>query len=351
MKILVGMSGGVDSAVVAALLKRDGHEVFGYTLKLLETTKGDESEGCCTFKDIRDAQMVCDTIGIEYLVTNWKKVFKTNVIDQYVAGAKEGIAYNPCVTCNSTVKLPVLFAVANHLHCDMVATGHYARIKNGRIARAANLAKDQSYFLWEADPKILERFVFPLGDIPSKDDTRKLAEEFGLTSVSKKKDSHDLCFFEGGTKTEFLEKHIPPATGKFVDNSTGKVVGTHEGFSNFVPGQRAKIAGSSSPRFVLKVLPSSNEVLVGSKEDAGVTEVIINRSRIVSGATDIPLWGVMRYRGVPAPIKAIRPLPGDLDNSRMVVEFQEMVFGVSPGQSLVFYGEDDTVFGGGVIEK
>ena len=205
-KVLVGLSGGVDSAVVAALLKRQGHEVFGYTLKLLETTS-EESEGCCTFKDIRDARMVCDQMGIEYLVTNWKQQFKKNVIDRYLDGAKQGIAYNPCVTCNSTIKLPVLAAVANHFGCEYIATGHYARVNNGRITKAKNIKKDQSYFLFATTRPQLDFLRFPLGAM-SKDETRAHAERFGLP-VAEKPDSQDICFVPGGDYASVVQKLRP----------------------------------------------------------------------------------------------------------------------------------------------
>lgn len=343
-KVLVGLSGGVDSAVVAALLKQQGHEVYGYTLKLLEATSED-SEGCCTFKDIRDARLICDKMGIEYLVTNWKQHFKKNIIDKYVQGARDGIAYNPCVACNSTVKLPVLVAVANHFGCDYVATGHYARVQNGRIARAKNLKKDQSYFLWETPTHLVDRFLFPLGEFDSKEDTRAMAREFGL-HVADKKDSTDLCFLEGGTKDAFLAKHginTETNSGEFID-STGTVVGKHNGFAHYVTGQRASIGGASSPRYVLNVLPASNHVVVGSREQASTTNVRLGASRMDYAGDVKDITAVLRYHSSPVPVEAIRCLPDGTTELTLGVP----VFGAAAGQSCVFYRGEEVV-GGGTI--
>ena len=339
-KILVGLSGGVDSAVVAGLLKRQGHEVYGYTLKLLETTSED-SEGCCTFKDIRDARMVCDQMGIEYLVTNWKQQFKKNVIDRYLDGAKQGIAYNPCVTCNSTIKLPVLAAVANHFGCEYIATGHYARVNNGRITKAKNQKKDQSYFLWETPASVVSRLIFPLGDFDSKDDTRALAREFGL-HVAEKKDSTDLCFLGGGTKEEFLERNdVVSSGGNFVDVD-GKVVGKHNGYTKYVAGQRAGIGGGS-PRYVLNVVPSTGNVVVGSRAQASSRNLFLTNARIDSGVGVEGVVAVTRYHSAPVPVEAITSSGEGIN-----VILRDSVFGAAKGQSCVFYRGDEVV-GGGVI--
>lgn len=338
-KILVGLSGGVDSAVVAAILKQQGHEVFGYTLKLLETTSED-SEGCCTFKDIRDARMVCDQMGIEYIVTNWKQQFKKSVVDRYVEGAKQGITYNPCVTCNSTIKLPVLAAVANHFGCEYIATGHYARVTNGRITRAKNLKKDQSYFLWETPASVVSRLMFPLGDFDSKDDTRALAREFNL-HVAEKKDSTDLCFL-GGTKQEFLERNgVVSSSGNFVDID-GKVVGKHNGYTKYVAGQRAGIAGNGNARYVLNTVYSSGNVVVGTREQASSRSLFLTNARIDPKVVK-NIAAVVRYHASPVAVEAIRS-----SDEGVNVTLGEAVFGAAKGQSCVFYSGDEVV-GGGVI--
>jgi tRNA-specific 2-thiouridylase len=340
-KVLVGLSGGVDSAVVAALLKQQGHEVFGYTLKLLETTSED-SEGCCTFKDIRDARMVCDQMGIEYLVTNWKQQFKKNVIDRYLDGAKQGIVYNPCVTCNSTIKLPVLAAVANHFGCEYIATGHYARVNNGRITKAKNLKKDQSYFLWETPASVVSRLIFPLGDFDSKDDTRALAREFGL-HVADKKDSTDLCFLGGGTKEEFLERNnVVSSVGNFIDVD-GKIVGKHEGFTKYVAGQRTGVDNNGRRRYVLNIVSSSGDIMVGSREQASSRTLFLTNARIDAGVNCENITAIIRYHSAPV---AVETITNSGDN--LQVTLRDAVFGAAKGQSCVFYHGDEVV-GGGVI--
>ena len=341
-KVLVGLSGGVDSAVVAALLKQQGHEVYGYTLKLLETLDSDEGEGCCTFKDIRDARMVCDKMGIEYLVTNWKQVFKKNVIDRYLEGAKQGIAYNPCVTCNSTIKLPVLAAVANHFGCEYIATGHYARVSNGRITKAKNLKKDQSYFLWETPTSVVSRLIFPLGDFDSKDDTRAIAREFGL-HVAEKKDSTDLCFLAGGTKNDFLERNnVISSVGNIVDVD-GQVLGKHEGYTKYVTGQRIGGVSSTDRKYVLNVLPSDGTVVVGTREQANTTNLKLINSRIDFNDDLTNVVAVTRYHSSPVPVEAITSIADGVN-----VTLKQSVFGAAKGQSCVFYRNDEVV-GGGII--
>lgn len=347
MKILVGMSGGVDSAVVAALLASQNNEVVAYTLKLLETFSVDDEEqnsGCCSFEDIRDATRVCDKIGgIFHVVQNWKHQFFQKVIAPYIQGAASGTTTNPCITCNSEIKIPVLVAVANQMGCEKVATGHYARIKNGKIARAANLKKDQSYFLWNLTSDIISRLVFPLGEVTDKQNTRDMATKFNL-HIAAKKDSTDLCFLRGGTKEQFLsENGVNSTSGSFVDTE-GKTVGTHKGYTKYVPGQKT---GLAQAKYVLRVVPETNTIVVGDKETNGVTTVTISQARWVDGIKPSldALEGVCRYHQAPVGIKSITENP---DTNTWTVEFNAPVFGITSGQHLVFY-QDDCVMGGGIF--
>ena len=348
-KILVGMSGGVDSAVVAAILAKQGHEVTAYTLKLLESFSDDEdnNSGCCSFEDIKDATRVCDKIGgISHIVQNWKSQFFQKVITPYINGAKEGVTTNPCITCNSSIKIPVLMAVAAKLGCSKVATGHYARVSsNGKIKRAINLKKDQSYFLWDLTPDIISRLVFPLGEVTDKQDTRELAREFNL-HISEKKDSTNLCFLKGGTKEEFLKENgVVSEPGNFV-SVNGTVLGKHQGYTKYVPGQRTGLNSSNGARFVLNVVPETNTIVVGDKTTDGVSTVTINNAKWVDGTKPVvdTLEGVCRYHSAPVGIKSI------IENSdnTWTVEFNTPVFGITKGQHLVFY-QDDCVMGGGVF--
>lgn len=340
------MSGGVDSAVVAAMLNQQGYEVLGYTLKLLEEENGDNS-GCCSFKDIRDATMVCGDIGIDHIVQNWKQVFKKDVIDRYVSGAKAGITYNPCVTCNSSVKLPVLVAVANHFGCEYVATGHYARVRDGKILRAVNLEKDQSYFLWNTPSHLLNRFLFPLGDIPSKTDTRSLARSFNL-HVADKKDSTDLCFLANTTKEQFLEKHgVPSVEGTFIDASNGAILGKHKGYTRYVLGQRANIGGAGQPRYVLDIIPNTNKIIVGNQNQGRSSSLMLADARMTLPGDLSDLTAVIRYHSPSASVKAISCFSNDHIPSGIFLELDRPVH-AARGQSCVIYNGDEVV-GGGII--
>lgn len=340
-KVIVGLSGGVDSAVAAAILKQKGYNVIGVTLSLLSYTKED-SVGCCSFNDTIDATKVCDLIGIEHLVVSRRKNFKAQVIDPFVSGHKQGVYHNPCITCNNTVKIPTLINFAKHLGASHVATGHYARIIDGKIAKGKDGNKDQSYFLWELSSKeITDHLMFPLGDM-TKVEVRAIAENMGLP-VAAKKDSTNLCFLEGGTKAEFLAKHdIHPQKGNVLDGN-GNVVGTHDGVHGFIPGQRLPIqSGDGKAKFVLKVIPDTNTILMGSKDELLTDKVAVHSIKWTDGAapksfTDIK--AVCRYRQAPIPVEGIQ---GD------TVFLGGNVYGATPGQSIVFY-KGDCVIGGGII--
>lgn len=354
-KILVGMSGGVDSAVVAAILAKQGNEVIAYTLKLLESFSVDEdgeednSKGCCSFEDIKDATRVCDKIGgINHVVQNWKSQFYQTVIKPYIDGARDGVTTNPCITCNSSIKIPVLMAVAAKLGCSKVATGHYARVSSDgkHIMRAANLKKDQSYFLWDLTPDIISRLMFPLGEVSDKEDTREMAREFNL-HISEKKDSTNLCFLKGGTKEEFLSKNgVVSEPGNFVDTN-GTVLGKHQGYTKYVPGQRTGLNSANGARFVLNVVADTNTVVVGDKSSDGLSTVTINNAKWVDGTKPSldALEGVCRYHSAPVGIKSISE---NSDDNTWTVEFNTPVFGITKGQHLVFY-QNDCVMGGGVF--
>ena len=345
-KVLIGLSGGVDSAVAATLLKQQGYEVIGVTLKLLEYTN-EESIGCCTAADVIDATRVCDTVGVEHLVISRKKSFKQKIIDTYLDGHRQGVFHNPCITCNTTIKLPSLFEIADHMGIPYVATGHYARIENGLIKRAKDLSKDQSYFLWETPPEQINRLLFPLGEY-TKTEVRELARKFGLR-VADKKDSTNLCFLEGGTKEEFMERHnVGTEQGEIIDNQTGTVLGHHAGYSKYVPGQRTGIGASASgkPRYVLRVIPSTNQVVVGTKEEAASNVASIRNARWINGSPSTLLRGICRY-GQKENLPDVQITSCNEDN--WTVKFNTDIHGIASGQSLVLYDTNDCVVGGGFL--
>lgn len=339
-KVIVGLSGGVDSAVAAAILKEKGFDVVGVTLSLLTYTSED-SVGCCSFNDTIDATKVCDIIGIEHLVVSRRKNFKAQVIDPYIAGHKAGIVHNPCVTCNNQVKIPTLVDFAKHLGANYVATGHYAKVIDGKIVRGDDANKDQSYFLWDLPRETVKHLLFPLGEM-NKSEVRDIAHKLGLP-VAAKKDSTNLCFLEGGTVNDFLNKHgVDFPSGNIIDTQ-GNLLGTHKGINGFVPGQRLPMAsGDGKPKFVLKVIPEKDTIMVGSKEETYRNTVEIARYGWVDGVAPTSFEGinaVCRYRQSPIPVLSIQGQTVFLDGT---------VSGATPGQSIVFY-KGDTVIGGGIL--
>ena len=347
-KVLVGLSGGVDSAVAALLLKQQGYEVVGVTLSLLTYTKED-GEGCCTFNDVLDATKVCDVLGIEHLVISRRKQFKELVIDPFLEGHKHGVFHNPCVTCNTTVKLPTLVQIADHMGIPYVATGHYARTDKatGLLCKALDASKDQTYFLWELSTDLIKRCLFPLGDL-HKTEVRAMAEAAGLVSVSQKKDSTNLCFLEGGTKQEFLEKNgIHPAKGQVLDKDNN-VLGTHNGYSSYVTGQRAPVTSKDGkPRYVLKVLADTNTLVVGSKEETTARTVRVNNTRWVGQPwLNTPVMVSTRYSHDPA--SAVEAVITEEETGWVVTATTSTFQSPTTGQSLVVY-KDNLLVGGGKI--
>lgn len=222
-RVVVGMSGGVDSFAAAKLLVDAGHDVVGLTIKLHQYADDDSSNGgCCTFNDIRDASLCCERLGIEHHVVPMLKPFKQNVIDKYLAAELAGVHINPCVGCNSDIKFPFFYQAAKALKADYIATGHYAKVvalPDGTMAPGIGATKDQSYFLWNVDRRILANTLLPLGNITSKDQTREIVSDV-LARVAKKKDSTDLCFLNGKTRKEYLSEHgidTKPSVGQKVN--------------------------------------------------------------------------------------------------------------------------------------
>lgn len=341
-KVVVGMSGGVDSAVAALLLKQQGYEVIAVTLSLFAYTTED-SGGCCSFNDTIDATKVCDILGIEHLVISRRNKFLNDVIKPYLNGHANGITPNPCVSCNNTIKIPSLVDIAKHIGAQYVATGHYARIIDGKITKGMDPSKDQSYFLWELCSKdIIDHLLFPLGNM-TKAEVREIAAKNNLP-VASKHDSMNLCFLEGKSKEEFLDKHgVGTAHAEVVEQSTNKVLlKSGKGINGYTPGQRlgGYAASDGKPRFVLKVIPETKRVVVGFKEDLATTNIKLNNI-VVSESTnlDAPIYAVCRYKNPPIQIKRI---------NKDSIDLTQPAYGIAPGQSVVFY-QDDMVVGGGII--
>jgi tRNA-specific 2-thiouridylase len=349
------MSGGVDSSVAAAMLVEQGHEVIGVTMQLWpEGVEGGE-QGCCGLTAVDDARRVAQRLGIRYHVTNFRDLFQDRVINDFIREYAAGRTPNPCVRCNQFVKFEALLNRAKQWGADFVATGHYARVdRDGgsgryRLLRAAASKKDQTYALYNLTQDQLAHTLFPLGDLPSKEDTRRLARELGLPTAAKP-DSQEICFIPGNDYRAFLRQHAPEtqAVGEVVDEA-GTVVGSHEGIAQFTRGQRRGI-GAHGPEahFVVDVRPESNQVVIGLGASLYARRFRVEGMNWVSRSGPPDAVG-----GVTAKIRynmADRPCRVVEDECGVLGEFDQPQRAITPGQSAVFY-EGDSVLGGGIVGR
>ncbi len=353
--VLLGMSGGVDSSVAAALLVRQGYDVHGVTLQVWEhedetvaASKRWEERGCCK---VGIARYVAQTLKIPHEVVDTRETFRTGVIDDFVAGYLEGTTPNPCVRCNERVKLRSLVQLADARGFNFVATGHYVRIGESRgapaLQRAADLKKDQSYFLYRLRPSWLTRLLFPVGNM-KKTDVWREAEALGLPT-DELKESQEICFVSHGDYRTFIEKEAPAAKkpGAFVDNE-GRYLGDHDGIAFYTPGQRRGLGIAVGRRlYVQQVQPLTNTVILGTegslhRGQCDVADLNLFDSSLLTGLTEVDVK--VRY-ATPATPATIQPCLGGIFR----IAFHEPQRALSPGQSAVFY-RDDYVLGGGIIQ-
>ena len=352
-KVLVGMSGGVDSSVAAALLKEQGYQVTGATFRLWEPEGADGQP--CGESGIRDAEEVCRTLEIEHRVLDYRETFREKVVEPFVRTYLEGRTPNPCVTCNRTIKLGAFLDTALSLGYDFVATGHYARIREnpqtGRyeLLRGAYLPKDQSYVLYHLNQRQLRHFLLPVGG-RSKDELRALAEQKGL-AVADKPDSQDICFIPDGDHAAFLQRYTGARaeTGFFIDEE-GRPLGRHQGIGRYTLGQRKGLGISlGTPAFVSAIDPAANTVtLVRDESRLLQSHVLIEELNLIPfESLDAPLRAEVRIRYSHRPCGCtVTPLK----DSRARIDFDTPQRAPTPGQAAVFYlGE--TVAGGGTIIK
>ena len=343
-KVLLGMSGGVDSSVSAILLQKEGYEVIGITMALSKET------------DDTDAKAVCKELGIEHHFVDLKSEFKKYVIDNFIKCYANAETPNPCIECNRKLKFGAMFDKAKELGCDYLATGHYANIEYSNkykqyvLKKGDAIGKDQSYVLYTLPEDMLEHIIFPLGKFKTKDEIRKIASDNNFNMVANKPDSEDICFIPDGNYKRFLEENsnIKPKIGNIVLQD-GTVLGKHSGLYNYTIGQRKGLGISyKEPLFVIGFNIRKNEVIVGTKEEAYKDCAIINNINILIKDLDIENLHVKvktRYS-----TKESEAILQELDDNMIKINFIEPEKALTPGQSAVFY-IDDVVIGGGIIKE
>jgi len=354
-KVVVGMSGGVDSSVAACLLKEQGYDVIGVTMQIWQEENPDESSengGCCGLSAVEDARRVAWSLGIPYYVMNFRKEFKEAVMDYFVDEYLHGRTPNPCIACNRFVKWEALLSRSMEIGADYIATGHYARIMklpNGRytIRNSVTAAKDQTYALYNLTQEQLKRTLMPVGDY-TKEEIRQIAERNGL-AVAKKKDSMEICFIPDNDYAGFIEQAAErvPGAGNFVDRD-GNILGRHRGITHYTVGQRKGLNLSMGrPVFVTEIRPETNEVVIGSGEDVFSDRLTCSKVNwmAVDGlhGEERRVTAKIRYSHKGAPC-VIRELPDQTVECR----FETPQRAITPGQAVVFY-EEDHVLGGGTI--
>lgn len=348
-RILVAMSGGVDSSVAAALLKEQGHELIGVTLHLWDASGEEQVGRCCAPEDREDARRSCDALGIPHYVIDERASFRREVVDPFLADYRAGKTPSPCVHCNRKVKLEMLYDLADELGCSHIATGHYARVvhedSGPRLLRGRDLGKDQSYFLFGLEPRLLARMIFPLGEL-LKSETRTHGERLGVPNAQKP-ESQELCFIPDGDVAGFTKRQLGGGAGGLIVDEDGTQLGEHEEIAGFTIGKRRGLAlggGTSGPRYVLKIIPDTRTVVVGEGERLSSSTLRATDARFFRRAPREPFRAKVRIRYRHEPADAlITPAEGGFE-----VKFDEPQRAITPGQAAVIYSGDE-VSGGGFI--
>jgi tRNA-specific 2-thiouridylase len=347
--VVVGMSGGIDSSTAASMLSEQGYRVIGVTLRFYCYARSEaSSRPCCSAALLRRARQRCAKLGIEHHVIDAEAEFEKAVVRNFIDEYRAGRTPNPCIVCNEKVKFPVLARIADWLGCERIATGHYARLvkdAHGKVflAAASDEKKDQSYFLYRVPVNILDRTIFPLGDM-SKETVKRAAAKRGYRHEGQP-ESQDVCFVPDGNVKKFLREHIGCAAGDVVDRE-GNLLGKHEGAHLYTIGQRKGLGiAGGAPRYVAHIDSRRNRIVLAAKEDVFHTGALCGSLRLRSGDLAATLKARIRYRRSLADVKSI-----ERNDSFLAVRFREPQWAVTPGQSLVLY-DGDVVMGGGIIEK
>jgi tRNA-uridine 2-sulfurtransferase len=350
-RVLVAMSGGVDSSVAAAMLVEEGYDVVGATMKLFCHGEDLPDRPCCSLDSVNDARRICQQLGVPHYVLNLESAFGRDVVDDFVAEYARGRTPIPCVRCNTFTKFRDLLHKADAIDAPWIATGHYARVVDGELYRGANRDKDQSYFLWGIDRSVLRRMLLPVGD-RSKTATRATARRLGLDLIAEKVESQDICFVPDGDHTKIIRSKLGAdapslAPGPFM-LSDGRVVGTHDGHARFTIGQRRGVPGGfAEAMYVIDIRAADRAVVIGTRDELLGNGLIASE---MNWLVDRPVLGArvevqIRHRSVPAPAEIVR-----IDGDEIELALQQPVSAIAPGQSAVIY-DGDRVLGGGIIES
>jgi tRNA-specific 2-thiouridylase len=357
-RVLVAMSGGLDSSVVAMMLHDQGYEVIGVTMKTWDyATSGGtkKTTGCCSLDDINDARQMAVEKGFPHYIIDIREEFGPHIIDNFVEEYLAGRTPNPCVLCNTHIKWEALLKRADQLDCEFIATGHYAKVRHeaGRyvVSKGLDHSKDQSYVLWGLTQQSLSRTIFPLGGYEKKD-IRQMALDSGFEAIARKSESYEICFIPDNDYRGFLRRQVPGLDqrlqgGRFVD-ADGREMGRHEGYPFYTVGQRKGLGiATGEPMFVTRIEPDTNTVVLGREADLRATAMSVRNVN----------WG--KYDGLKEEREAITKIrykhPGSpslirQEGDKVKVHFFDPVNAIAPGQSAVFY-EGDDVIGGGFIER